>query len=173
MGYDSVYTRLSREKGVYLATGMGRSLIQRTSSEYREHALTTLGSELAQTMEINANKKVLKLKKSNSLWTATEGGLAAENIEPLVSGLLNVRISDFASGKEPEKETGLDKPLISVTISSQARKVLWKIGKAKAEGKSHKPLYHYARTEDRSILALVPVYDVENLLKLLGVKTSR
>jgi hypothetical protein len=173
MGGETLYLRLPREKPVYLATGLDGYALRRKAQEWRERDLVSIKADMLETLKVRAGKTSFELKKSSAGWAASGASLPADKGEHLVRYLCDARVSEFVERALPDKEAGLDPPLVSVEARSASRAARWRLGKARPEPKGQKTLYHYARAENREGLFLVSIYDAQAILRSLPKDSAR
>lgn len=167
LGEETLYLRLPREKPVYLATGLDGHALRRKAQEWRERALVSIKADLLESLKVRTEKISFEIKKSSAGWTASGASLPADKVGHMVRYLCDARVSEFSQRALPDKEAGLDPPLVSIEARSASRAARWRLGKARPEPKGQKPLYHYARAEGREGLFLVSVYDAQAIMRTL------
>lgn len=161
LGYDSLYMRSARDQAVHLTTGLGSYRLRRSADELRQRRLIILDKDAWQKIRLTGTR-TLELLKSSSSWSAA-GRSVTHNWEALLNRLAGLRAAEFASGSETPAATGLEKPSLTVEMSSALRAERLIIGKARAEKKGP-ALYHYARVEGRPAV-LIGSADADALIR--------
>ena len=162
-GGDSLYFRRAGEKPVQLASGLSRHMLERGADSWREHALSPIGQDAAETVSLTARGRTYRLQRSSAGWSSD--ALAPQAVETAVALLFNLRAAAFAP--DAERATGLDAPALKAEVATPLRKATLRVGRARPAKKGSAPAYRYARTDGRRAVLLVPSYDADALLDLL------
>jgi hypothetical protein len=146
LGGSLLYFRASREKPVFLAGGPDADALARSPENYRERRLFPEALGRPVSIRLSAGSRALEMTPDDGDWNAAAG----------------LRIAEFADAR-----SSLGAPAFSMEFRGTARASRWDIGGTRPE-KGRKPVYRYARSEDRpGVVALVPVFDADALLRRL------
>ncbi len=146
-GWSSAYFRYSNRPEIYITSGLNASRLTQDPDNFRERAFFPRTYGILKSIEVAPSRgKKYTLFPSSPTW-------------PAVFGL---RITEFVNQDLPRKDP-FKKPLFVFKAQAGKQNIEWIIGSPKPV-KSGKPLYYYARSRDRNIVALVSAYEINSLL---------
>ncbi|MBI5208993.1 MAG: DUF4340 domain-containing protein [Elusimicrobia bacterium] len=172
LGGDSLYLRLSREKPVYVASGLAPYQLDRKPSDFRDHGITRIDRTALASIGFQTDRRSIELSKSSSGWSAAGAEISPDKVELAVDRILALRVGDFIDDEVKAARTGLDKPSATVVIRDAVRTQTLRIGKPQ-ELKGGQPVYRYAQASGRTPVLLLSFTDVEAIVDLLGAGAPR
>ncbi len=146
-GWNSAYFRYSNRPEVYITSGLNSSRLTQDPDNFRERAFFPRTYGMPKSIEVAPRHgKSYTLFPSSPTW-------------PTVFGL---RITEFVNQDLPKKNP-FKKPLFIFKATAGKQNIEWIIGNPQPV-KSGKPVYYYAKSQDRNIIVLVSAYEITSLL---------
>lgn len=169
IGYDSLYFRRAGEKPVLIASGLSSYQLERTAEDFRERALSRIDRDALVSAALTVGGKSFEIRKDSASWTASGADLERDRLEPIVTALLNLRITRFPPADFDPKPCAFDKPRLSVELRGAAGKSSFQVGRG-SDPKAKKPDHLCVRAEGREAVGEISAAEVASLLDLAKVK---
>ena len=154
-GWDSAYFRFSKMPDVYMTSGLNSSRLAQDPDNFRERAFfpKSLGT-LSSIEVLPRNAKAYTLSPSSPTWATVS----------------SIRLSSFINATPLIDH--FKKPRAALKASLGNQSVEWLIGDPQTD-KSKKPIFYYAKSENRGLIGLVSSYEVDTLLPQKPVHQTR
>lgn len=121
--FGSVYVRFADKNQVYVAEGLPGYVIPRSTDEYRLRKVFQFDSVAVTTISIVSNNLAMNFVRSSDTWvnSLTNNSVDSGWITSVLKKLSDLDSYRFVHLEKPDKKNGLDKPILTLEVSSVDR----------------------------------------------------